>query len=139
MSKTAHEKCDHPATFVTVVTHVWEADLEHCTRGALDAPYRSATHILARLFSAASNEKYVSKNRAGFESYFISLAHGPTIELMALPELADAPANPECVGWAHIAIAVGNVEQVDKMAQKPISRDDWQARPVGQATGSMKR
>lgn len=69
-------------------------------------------------FSATSNEKYVSKNRAGFESYFISLAHGPTIELMALPELANAPANPEFVGWAHIAIAVGNVEQVDKMAQK---------------------
>lgn len=69
-------------------------------------------------FSATSNAKYVSKNRAGFASYFISLADGPTIELMTLPELAEAPANPEFVGWAHIAITVGDVNTVNAMAEK---------------------
>ncbi|WP_269564422.1 VOC family protein [Kosakonia radicincitans] len=74
-------------------------------------------------FSASSNEKYVSKNRAGFASYFISLKDGPTIELMTLPELANAPANPEFVGWAHIAITVGRVETVDAMAEKARQQD----------------
>ncbi len=74
-------------------------------------------------FSATSNEKYVSKNRPGFASYFISLSEGPTIELMTLPELADAPANPECVGWAHIAITVGSVAIVDAMAEKAQQQD----------------
>ncbi|WP_039058870.1 VOC family protein [Enterobacter sp. Bisph1] len=69
-------------------------------------------------FAASSNEKYVSKNRAGFESYFLSLASGPTIELMSVPELADAPDTAEFVGWAHIAINVGNVDTVNEMAEK---------------------
>lgn len=69
-------------------------------------------------FAAESNEKYVSKNRAGFESYFMTLASGPTIELMTVPTLADAPVSTEFVGWAHIAINVGSVETVDDMAEK---------------------
>ncbi|GEM_PF-59557 len=68
-------------------------------------------------FAATSKAKYVSKNRPGFESYFLSLAEGPTIELMALPALADAPDHPEFIGWAHIAITVGSVEKVDQMAR----------------------
>ena len=70
------------------------------------------------VFGGQSNERYLSKNRPGFASHFISLSEGPTIELMALPELDDAPVNPEFVGWAHIAITVGNVSEVDAMAQK---------------------
>lgn len=69
-------------------------------------------------FSATSNEKYVSQNRAGFASYFMSLHNGPTIELMTVPELADAPNAAEFVGWAHIAINVGDVGAVDEMAEK---------------------
>ncbi|MFC6119555.1 MULTISPECIES: VOC family protein [Enterobacteriaceae] len=70
------------------------------------------------VFGGQSNERYLSKNRPGFASHFISLSEGPTIELMALPELDDAPANPEFVGWAHIAITVGGTHEVDAMAQK---------------------
>jgi len=66
------------------------------------------------VFGGQSNERYLSKNRPGFASHFISLSEGPTIELMALPELDDAPANPEFVGWAHIAIT----HEVDAMAHK---------------------
>ncbi len=69
-------------------------------------------------FAARNNEKYASKNRVGFESYFMTLTSGPTIELMSVPELADAPGSAEFVGWAHIAINVGNVAAVDEMAEK---------------------
>lgn len=32
-----------------------------------------------RVFNGRSNERYVSKNRPGFESHFITLDDGPTI------------------------------------------------------------
>lgn len=69
------------------------------------------------VFAGQSNERYVSKNRPGFESHFITLSDGPTIELMALPELTDAPSAAEYVGWAHIAINVGGKADVDRMAE----------------------
>lgn len=70
------------------------------------------------VFGGRSNEKYISKNRPGFESHFITLTDGPTIELMTVPELADAPAHPEFVGWAHIALNVGSKANVDRMAEQ---------------------
>jgi len=74
-------------------------------------------HFWETVFAGRSNERYVSKNRPGFESHFITLDDGPTIELMALPELADAPTAPEYVGWAHIAVNVGGKADVDRMAE----------------------
>ncbi|HDS6850609.1 MULTISPECIES: VOC family protein [Enterobacter] len=68
------------------------------------------------VFGGRSNERYVSQNRPGFESHFITLDNGPTIELMTLPDLPDAPAYPEFIGWAHIAIDVGSKANVDSMA-----------------------
>jgi hypothetical protein len=59
-----------------------------------------------------------------FESHFITLDDGPTIELMTLPELPDAPLHPEFIGWAHIAINVGSKAQVTA----------W---PSGQANGTL--
>ena len=44
------------------------------------------------VFNGRSNARYVSKNRPGFESHFITLDEGPTIELMTIPDLPDAPA-----------------------------------------------
>ena len=70
------------------------------------------------VFNGRSNERYVSKNRPGFESHFITLDDGPTIELMTLPELPDAPPHPEFIGWAHIAINVGSKAKVDSMAER---------------------
>jgi len=70
------------------------------------------------LFGGRSNEIYISKNRPGFASHFITLPDGPTIELMTVPELADAPAYPEFVGWAHIALDVGSKANVDRMAEQ---------------------
>ena len=84
------------------------------------------------VFNGRSNERYVSKNRPGFESHFITLHDGPTIELMTLPDLPDAPTHPEFIGWAHIAINVGSKAQVDRMAaQAQVDRMAAQAQANG--------
>lgn len=70
------------------------------------------------MFGGVSNALYTSNNRPGFQSYFISLTDGPTIELMTLPELGDGPGGQELTGWAHIAVNVGAKQQVDDMADR---------------------
>ena len=70
------------------------------------------------MFGAESNQRYLSKNRPGFASYFMRLREGATIELMTLPELDVGQTGREITGWAHIAIAVGNEQQVDEMAAR---------------------
>ena len=70
------------------------------------------------VFGGHCNERYLSNNRAGFVSHFMTLNDGPTIELMTVPQLPDAPAYAEFVGWAHIAINVGSKGNVDKMAEQ---------------------
>ena len=69
------------------------------------------------VFGGKSNERYVSKNRPGFESHFITLEEGPTVELMTLPDIPDAPSHPEFIGWAHIALNVGTKQDVDRLAE----------------------
>ena len=70
------------------------------------------------MFNAQSGELYQSQNRPGFSSYFLRLAQGATIELMTLPGLDDGQPGREVTGWAHIAIGVGDEQQVDKMAAR---------------------
>ncbi|MFW0699981.1 VOC family protein [Pantoea sp. R13S299] len=68
------------------------------------------------MFNAQSGELYQSQNRPGFASYFLRLEQGATLELMTLPDLNDGQPGREVAGWAHIAIGVGDEQQVDKMA-----------------------
>ncbi len=70
------------------------------------------------VFGARRNERYLSKNRPGFASHFMTLSDGPTIELMTVPDLADTPPHAEFVGWAHIALNVGSKAEVDRMAEQ---------------------
>lgn len=70
------------------------------------------------VFGGRSNARYLSKNRPGFASHFITLADGPTVELMTVPDLPDAPSHPEFIGWAHIALNVGSQAEVDRMAEQ---------------------
>lgn len=69
-------------------------------------------------FGGNCNQLYISKNRPGFTSYFVSLHEGPTIELMSLDELKTGQNGQELTGWAHIAISVGSAEAVDAMAAR---------------------
>lgn len=70
------------------------------------------------VFGGQSNERYVSQNRPGFESHFITLDEGATIELMTVPTLSNAPEATEFVGWAHIALMVGTKQDVDRLAEQ---------------------
>lgn len=74
-------------------------------------------------FGGVSNELYISKNRPGFSSYFISLCDGPTIELMSLDGLETGQHGKELTGWAHIAINLGSRQQVDEMVIKALNND----------------
>lgn len=67
-------------------------------------------------FSGLANEKYISLNNLGFESYFIHLSEGATIELMTKPNLLDNTSSNNTIGWAHIAISVGSKSRVDEIA-----------------------
>jgi len=82
-----------------------------------------------RYFNATAGEEYVSRNRPGFVSRFISLASGPTLEIMRLPLLLPPQAQEERVGWAHIALSLGSEQQVDGLAQRAQRDGILQAAP----------
>lgn len=84
---------------------LWTRDLE------------TSRAFYTRYFGGTAGEKYTSASRL-FESYFITFADGARLELMMLPNLADAPNHHEHVGWAHIAFAVGSREQVDALTEQ---------------------
>ncbi|MHA0853305.1 VOC family protein, partial [Serratia nematodiphila] len=71
-----------------------------------------------RYFNGAAGEEYVSRNRPGFVSRFVSLAAGPSLEIMRVPTLLSAQEQEERVGWAHIALSLGDERQVDRLAQR---------------------
>lgn len=73
-------------------------------------------------FDGKLNEKYCSTNNPGFESYFVTLDDGSTIELMTKPRLRSVLPDNHTTGWVHIAIAVGSKEKVDALAKKADER-----------------
>lgn len=80
-------------------------------------------------FGAQINEKYVSSNNVGFESYFINFNDGAAIELMTKPGLCKQNPNNNMIGWAHIAIAVGGKQQVDNLANIAAKNNILHAKP----------
>ncbi|HCT7983839.1 TPA: VOC family protein [Serratia liquefaciens] len=82
-----------------------------------------------RYFDGVAGEQYVSRNRPGFVSHFVSLAAGPTLEIMSLPDLLSAEQASERVGWAHIALSVGEESRVDQLAQRAQQEGILQAAP----------
>lgn len=67
----------------------------------------------AKYFSAKSGAKYINLKRS-FESYFLQFESGSRIEIMCLPSLLTSEKSDSLfVGYAHIAISVGDKEKVD--------------------------
>lgn len=91
-----------------------------------------------RYFNGEAGEEYVSRNRPGFVSRFVSLAAGPTLEIMRVPTLLPAQALEERVGWAHIALSLGDERQVDRLAQRAQQEGILQPLRAGPATASMR-
>ncbi|MDQ0318067.1 lactoylglutathione lyase [Pararhizobium capsulatum DSM 1112] len=77
----------------------------------------------AETFGAKIGERYESARRQGFVSRFLSLADGPTIEIMQGPWIDAAGGMPERAGYAHIALSLGSRGAVDALAAVAARRD----------------
>lgn len=73
----------------------------------------------ARYFNATAGEKYTNPKKQ-FQSYFLSFAGGPRLELMqmqSVPQTKDDVYN-QFTGLIHFAVAVGSKEKVDEMTEQ---------------------
>lgn len=69
-------------------------------------------------FGAEVGAAYHSRRREGFVSRFVTLpGGGPSIELMAMPGVLDAP-RAEHSGWDHVAVSLGSAAAVDTLAAR---------------------
>lgn len=66
-------------------------------------------------FDAKANEKYVNPKKS-FSSYFLAFASGAQLELMEQP--GKVQNEQAAIGYAHIAISLGNREAVDNKTQE---------------------
>lgn len=67
-------------------------------------------------FNATANNKYINPVKQ-FQSYFLSFAKGPRIELMQMPTVPDTKDDiyQQFTGLIHFAVALGSKEKVDEM------------------------
>jgi len=85
---------------------IWTNDLEK-----LRAFYQ-------KYFEMKCGNKYVNVNK-GFSSYFLSFENGPSIEIMTREDIENlAGENKQTVGFAHIAISVGEKALVDILTER---------------------
>jgi lactoylglutathione lyase len=94
------------ASAITRVVHVacWVSDLD------ATASWWKST------FGAEVGGVYTSRNRPGFTSRHAVLGDGLCVELMAGPWVKSTE-EAERAGWAHVAIGVGSMEEVDRIAE----------------------
>jgi lactoylglutathione lyase len=83
---------------------VWVKDLE------------AMKDFYCNYFQATANEKYINSSKQ-FQSYFLSFAEGPRLELMQMPSVPETNDNvyDQFKGLIHFAIALGSKEKVDVM------------------------
>jgi len=82
---------------------IWVKDLEK-----MKAFYK-------KYFNVSSSDLY-HNDKTGFSSYFLTFEEGSRIELTTKKHLANRV--PESLGYAHIAIVVGDKKAVDTYAQR---------------------
>jgi lactoylglutathione lyase len=70
----------------------------------------------ARYFGARIGERYENP-RKGFQSRFLAFASGARLEVMARSDVGTRAAS-ETLGFAHVAIAIGNEAAVDALATR---------------------
>ncbi len=81
---------------------IWTHDLERLK------------HFYAAYSQASAGAKYRNP-RTQFESYFLSFASGPRLEIMQTPGIPspDHDVFAQFTGYIHIVVSVGSKEQVD--------------------------
>jgi len=78
----------------------------------------ASAHFWAEHFAATVGEEYASRRRPGFRSRFVRLGDGAALELMTGPWVAEARADEERLGWAHLAVSLGSEEAVRTAAER---------------------
>ena len=68
-------------------------------------------------FDCKSGPKYENPKN-GFSSYFLHFEFGPSLELMHKASLTPAAGCDDHAGLAHIALALGSVEEVNRFTEK---------------------
>lgn len=82
---------------------IWVRDLE------------KMRHFYETFFSARAGQQY-HNSKTGFTSYFMSFEEGARVELMHRADIEKII--PEGLGFAHLALQVGDEAEVDKRAQE---------------------
>ena len=85
-----------------------------------------------KYFDAKCNEKYV--NQKGFSSYFLTLASGARLEVMANENLEYVMPKELDNGWSHVAFSVGTKENVIELTRQ-IMEDGYQLVSGPRVTG----
>ena len=71
-----------------------------------------------RYFGGVAGERYENAS-TGFRSYFLDLGGGARLELMQMPAVAERVAgDPQLLGLAHIAFALGSEHAVDELTDR---------------------
>lgn len=91
------------------IEHValWTTDLER-----LRSFYEQ--HLGARAGACYTNP------RTMFRSYFLTFGAGARLELMQRPDVGgqSGQSGQEIAGYAHLALSVGSIEQVDRLTER---------------------
>lgn len=89
----------------------------------------------ARYFAATIGPRYVNSPK-GFESRFLSFESGARIEIMqsATLGLERAERGAQCLGYTHLAVAVGSEAQVDALT-KSLRQDGYEILADPRRTG----
>jgi lactoylglutathione lyase len=76
-------------------------------------------HFYRDYFGARPGRRYRNESK-GFESLFLGFDDGARIELMATTRLEPhaIPAGAERMGYAHLAVSVGDEARVDALARR---------------------
>ena len=67
-------------------------------------------------FDGRAGEKYENPAK-GFESYFVTFAEGPSLELMRRTDVATPDAAPH-LGLAHFAFGCKSLDEVDRLTER---------------------
>ena len=84
-------------------------------------------------FNAQASELY-HNTKTGFHSYFLTFESGARLEIMYRQDITHRIVDGEILGFAHLAIALGNKEKVDALT-KQLIEDGYECLSPSRTTG----
>lgn len=88
--------------------------IEHIAMYVADLEREKA--FFEKYFNAISSELYYNR-KTGFRSYFMTFSDGARLEIMNKPYVTEKADTSPVMGFAHIAISLGNREAVDSLTE----------------------